>query len=277
MKFSVLMSVYSKENPLFFDSSVNSILSEQSVIPDELVLVCDGPLTAELDSVIGKYQKQFPEIMKVYRLEKNAGLGNALNYGLSKCTYDIVARADSDDICAYDRFEKQISFLECNEDIDIIGSDIDEFEEDYHKPVSYKEMPSDHDEIKRMCKFRNPMNHVTVMFRKKTILECGSYIHLKYLEDYYLWVRAFCNGGKFANINKPLVHVRIGNGMVNRRSDKSYIAGWKELSLYMLKNRMINKMEYYRNILSVSLFVYMPVGIKKLLYKTILRKNKIEN
>lgn len=276
MKFSVLMSVYYKENPFFFDLSIRSILLEQLHIPNELVLVCDGPLTFELDSIIDKYKKQFPEIIKVYRLGKNGGLGNALNYGLSKCTYDIVARADSDDICAPDRFKKQISFLDENKDIAVVGSDIDEFEENYHKPVMYKAMPSDNDGIKKMCKFRNPMNHVTVMFRKNIITECGSYIHLNYLEDYFLWIRLFCRGGKFANINEPLVHVRIGNGMVNRRSDKSYLSGWKKLSLYMLKNGMITETEYYRNILSVGIFVFLPVGIKKILYKTILRKNTNE-
>lgn len=111
MNFSVLMSVYFKENPEYFDLALKSNLLDQTLKPSEFILVCDGPLNIELEKVIEKYSELFPEIFKVYRLSKNGGLGEALNYGLKKCMYEIIARSDSDDICVAERFEKQIEFL----------------------------------------------------------------------------------------------------------------------------------------------------------------------
>lgn len=271
-KFSVLMSVYYKENPKHFAEALKSNLINQTLKPDEMVLICDGDLTDELNEVIAQYEELFPGILNVYRLEFNSGLGNALNYGLSKCKYDWVARSDSDDICVNNRFEVQIEFLKSNPDIDIVSSYISEFDNDLSDLSQCKKMPLSHSEIVKMTKIRNPINHMAVMFRRKTILQIGSYKHLPCIEDYFLWVRAICNGAKLANIDKVLVYVRIGNGMVQRRSNKDYIRSWKILSKYMLDNNLINSIECARNILSIYVFVYTPVRMKKMLYKYILRR-----
>ena len=237
-----------------------------------MVLVCDGPLTAELESVIQGYEARCP-VLKVVRLDENMGLGCALNFGLEQCSYEFVARSDSDDICVPDRFEKQLSEM-LSQGVDIISSYIDEFKEDVANPVRYKTLPTTHDEIVKMAKFRNPINHMAVMFKKSKILEIGSYQHLSYVEDYYLWVRAINNGAYFANIAEVLVHARVGNGMEKRRGNKAYIKSWKALSQYMLENKMISRIEYMMNMISVRFFVYMPVSLKKLVYKHILRKGK---
>ena len=270
-KFSVLMSVYDKEKPEYLDLALESILINQTLLPDEVVLVCDGKLTDELELVISKYEKEFPDVLKVYRLKENIGLGKALNYGLKKCSYDWVARADSDDVCLKNRFEKQIDFLKENPQIDIISSSIDEFDDDWRKPKRRKNMPSAHQKIVEMAKFRNPMNHMAVVFRKKIILDAGSYQHLPYAEDYYLWVRAICNGARLANIREPLVRARVGNGMAERRSDRRCITGRRILSKYMLEHGMINRAEHYKNVLSIVVFVYMPTKTKTWLYNHILR------
>lgn len=275
MKFSVLMSVYFKENPVYFDLALKSNLIDQTLKPDEFILVCDGKLTTELEEVINKYTELFPNIFKVYRLAENKGLGTALNYGLEKCSYEIVARADSDDISDSERFEKQLNFLESNKDIDVLGAAIDEFDSDVSNPLHIKFLPTESKKIYEFAKFRNPVNHVTAVFKKNVIEAAGSYKHILYLEDYYLWLRVINNGYKIANLNDVLVHVRIGNGMVRRRGSRDYISGWEKLSCYMLENKMINKAEYLRNILAVRIFVYMPAPIKNFSYKTLLRKNKI--
>ena len=111
INFSVLMSVYYKESAEYFNLALLSNLVNQTVTPTEMVLVCDGKLTDELENIISIYQEKFSDILKVYRLEENVGLGKALNYGLSKCTYELIARSDSDDICAENRFEKQLLYL----------------------------------------------------------------------------------------------------------------------------------------------------------------------
>lgn len=269
--FSVLMSVYHKENPRHFDLSLESNLVKQTRLPDEMVLVCDGPLTEELDAVIQKYEALCPDVLQVYRLEQNVGLGKALSYGLEQCRYDYVARSDSDDICEETRFEKQLDFIVARE-LDVVSSYISEFEEDPAVPLRVKRLPLEHEELAQMAKFRNPINHMATMFRKSKILEVGSYQHLAYVEDYYLWVRAIVGGAKLGNMDECLVHARVGNGMEKRRGNRAYIASWRQLSRYMRKHRMINRWEYLKNMISVRAFVYMPTSLKSYLYNHVLRK-----
>lgn len=272
-KFSVLMSVYFKEESEYFDLALDSILIKQTLPPNEFVLVCDGELTPELESVIDKYQGLFPDVFRVFRKE-NGGLGKALNFGLPKCCYPLVARADSDDICVPTRFEKQVTFLEQHPEVGIISSYIDEFDTDWTHPTHLKKLPLTPDELYQMAKFRNPLNHMAVMMRKEDVIRIGSYHHIPYAEDYELWVRALMNGVKLANISEVLVHARIGNGMVQRRGTKQYIKSWDILNKEMIVGEMIGYGTYLRNMLSITAFVFMPDSLKNFLYKKVLRNNK---
>lgn len=271
-KFTVLMSVYARENHVFFRKSLESNIDNQSRKPNEFVLVCDGPLSKKLNNVIDEYIYKYPQLFKVYRLNENQGLGKALNFGLNLCSYDIVARADSDDICAFNRYEVQVGYLEKHQEISAVSSYIDEFNDDWTKPFNKKMLPLNNNDLYEFAKFRNPLNHMAVVFRKEDILNVGSYQHVPYVEDYELWVRLLINGYKIANINQFLVHARVGNGMINRRGNKAYIKSWHKLSEFMYKNKMINTIEYMRNIISIRIFIYLPISIKEKLYKTVLRK-----
>lgn len=271
-KTSVLMSVYIKEKPEYLDCSLKSLLCDQTRCPDEFILICDGPITHELENVIKKYEGLFPDILITYRIKDNQGLGRALNFGLSKCSNEIIIRADSDDVCVPNRIETQVDYLLSHPEVAIVSSYIDEFDDDWNKPKRLKTLPLNHEELVQMAKFRNPINHMAVAFRRDSILRIGSYRHIQYLEDYELWIRAIVYGFKLGNIDEVLVHARVGNGMVNRRGDKRYINGWRKLSEYMLNNGMINKLEYLRNMIAVRCFVYMPSGLKSFAYKTVLRK-----
>lgn len=270
-KFSVLMSVYYKEKPEYFNLALESVISLQSLAPDEFVLVCDGDLTPELEAVIKKYESIYPQILKVYRKE-NGGLGKALNFGLPKCSFSLVARADSDDICAPDRFEKQVRYLEEHPEVGIISSFIDEFEEDWTRPTQVKTLPLTHEELYQMAKFRNPLNHMSVMMRKDDVLRIGSYRHIPYIEDYELWVRAMINGIKLGNVGEVLVHARIGNGMVQRRGTKKYIKSWHIINKEMIQAGMIGYGSYLRNMAAITAFVFLPARLKESLYKKVLRK-----
>ena len=273
LRFSVLMSVYEKECPDFFDAALDSILIHQTRIPDEFILICDGPLTPGLEAVIAKYLAMFPFLLKVFRLEENRGLGHALNYGLDKCTCDWVARADSDDSCVETRFEEQLRFLASYPDTDIVSSYIDEFRENPRSPERVKIMPTDHTGILKMAKSRNPINHMAVIFRKSVIEAAGSYLPLPYVEDYYLWVRAIAQGAKLANVGAVLVHARIGNGMESRRGNPKQISGWRTINLFMLKKKMIGAVCFHKNMVAVRLFVFCPQSFKRFLYSHFLRSN----
>ena len=270
-KFSVLMSVYSKEKAEYFDLALESNLTNQTLRPDEFVLVCDGKLTPELEAVIDKYRKLVPDVLKVYRKE-NGGLGKALNFGLPKCSFPLVARSDSDDVCAPDRFEKQIRYFAEHPDVGIISSYVDEFDEDWTKPLHTKTLPLTHEELWEMAKFRNPINHMSVVMRKDDVLGIGSYRHIPYIEDYELWVRAMINGIRFANVDKVLVHARVGNGMLKRRGTRKYIKSWHIMNRYMVQHGMIGNVVYVRNMIAVIVFVFTPIGLKEFVYRKILRK-----
>lgn len=272
LKFSVLMSIYYKEKPEYFDLCLKSILVDQTILPNEIVLVKDGKLTDELEEVLSKYQKKFPKKFNIIALEKNVGLGNALNLGLNKCKYDIVMRMDTDDVSVQDRFEKQIKYMEKHQDVSVVGGFLDEFIEDKDKIERTKMMPCSYEEVKKYAKFRNPINHMTVCFRKKDVLEVGNYQPLFYLEDHYLWARLLVNNKKIENLPYVLVHARIGNGFNSRRGNKKYIKGWKKLQNYLYENQMINLLEKWRNLLGMYIMVYIPNSGRAYLYNNVLRK-----
>ena len=192
MKFSVLISVYIKEKPEFLKKALDSIYN-QTLRPDEIVLVKDGILTRELENVISierkKFENQNIDFVCV-QLQKNMGLGIALQKGLEKCKYEYIARMDSDDIALEDRFEKQADYMRQNSDLSVVGGYIDEFDKE-GKIIRTKTMPLKHTELYKYGKYRNPLNHMTVFFRKKDVLAVGGYQPLKGLEDYYLWSRQY--------------------------------------------------------------------------------------
>ena len=271
-EFTVLMSVYVKEKPSYLDLSLQSVITNQTLPPNELVLVCDGPLSPELDEVINKYLSQYPTIIRLLRLPENVGLGKALNYGLEKCTYNLIARADSDDVCYPCRFEKQVQFMIEHPEIAVVSSYVDEFNDDWQKSHNIKKVPIHDKELRKRAKLKNPMNHMAVMFRRDIILSIGSYQDVPYVEDYDLWVRAMLAGYKFANIGECLVHARVGNGMVGRRSNVAQINSWKKVNALMLESHFISRWEYNRNIVAIKLFVKMPIWLKHIVYNTVLRK-----
>lgn len=276
-KFSVLMSVYFKEEPEALDLALNSVLDKQTLKPDELVLVEDGPLTDELYKVVNDYEKKYPNIIKIYPLEKNSGLGSALNHGLSKCSNDLIVRMDSDDVSCEDRFEKQIDYMIKHPEVSVLGGAISEFEDDPSKPIRLKNMPITYEEVKKYARFRNPINHVTSCFRKKDIESVGGYKDIFYLEDHYLWSRLLVNNKVIENLPDVLVYVRIGNGFLDRRGNKRYVNGWKKLQNYLYKNKFITFYEKERNMLGMYVITYSPKWVRSLLYSKVLRSKKENN
>lgn len=269
-KFTVLMSVYYKEVASFFDMSLRSILINQSLKPNEFVLVCDGDLTTELEDVLQKYCAMFPDVLRLYRKE-NGGLGKALNYGLEKCTYSLVARADSDDICVEDRFEKQVAFMEQHPEFVVSSGSISEFVDDPSSILRTKRNPTTAKGAYKKAKTSNPLNHMAVMFRKDIIIEMGSYHNVPLLEDYDLWTRLLIAGYQVCNMEDVLVYARVGNGMAKRRSSVVQIDGWMKISKNMLNHRMINLFEYCRNYVLITGFVFLPVWLKNIVYSRLLR------
>lgn len=245
--FSVAISVYKNDNPYFFDRALQSITERQTILPDEIVLVVDGSVSVEINTVIAKYEKQYP-VFNIIRLEKNGGLGNALKLAVENSKFDLIARMDSDDVAVSNRFEQQISFLSEHPTIDIVGGDISEFIEDETNIVAYRKVPVRNDEIAKYLKKRCPFNHMSVMYRKAIVAKAGGYKDLFWNEDYYLWIRMFENGAVMANTGTVLVNVRTGKDMYKRRGGLRYFKSEKFLQKYMLKHKIIGFWTYISNV-----------------------------
>lgn len=271
MKFSVLMCVYFKDNSTFFEEALKSIIN-QTVIPNEINIICDGPLTDELYRIINIYKNNY-SFINMYEIEKNVGHGEARKYGIEKCKYDLIALMDADDISVKDRFEKQIKVFENNKNIHVVGGQIYEFIGEKENIVGKRELPELDTDIKKYMKKRCPMNQVTIMFNKKAVIQSGNYIDWYCEEDYYLWIRMVQHNYNFYNIQSNLVFVRVGNEMYGRRGGFKYYKSEKRIQKYMLKNKIINFPIYFYNIAIRFLAeVIIPNKIRGILYKKFLRK-----
>ena len=244
--FSVAISVYKNDNPVYFDRALESITDKQTIKPDEIVLVVDGPVSEEIDAVIEKYSNRY--CLNAIRLETNGGLGNALRIATENCSNELIARMDSDDVSVENRFEQQLSFFREHPETDIVGGNITEFIGEETNIVARRSVPTGNQAIRKYMKKRCAMNHVSVMFRKSSVLAAGGYQDWFWNEDYYLWIRMWLNNAVFANTGSDLVNVRVGADMYKRRGGKKYFLSEKELQRVMLRQGMITYKDYYLNV-----------------------------
>lgn len=271
MKFSVLMSIYFKESPDYFNEAMKSIWAEQSIKPSQIVLVQDGPLSQELYSMISVWEGMLGNALKCVPLENNVGLGEALNIGFQYCDYEIIARMDTDDIAMPDRFEKQLAALE-NLKVDICSSWITEFDQDENTVTALRRLPEGHDDIFKFAKVRCPINHPAVMYRKSMVIKAGGYKSIMWFEDYYLWVRMLIVGAKFYNIQEPLVHMRAGMCQIERRSGIAYAKSELRLLKKFHDLGFLNAAEYFLMITFKFSIRVMPKGIVRQVYKLLRSK-----
>lgn len=270
-KYSVLMSVYHKEKPEYLRQSIESIQA-QTLPTDDFVLVCDGPLNAGLDSVIYKKQQEMGDILNVVRLEKNGGLGNALNEGIKHCKNELVARMDSDDIAYPDRCEKQIAVFNTYSEVSVCSGVVEEFNTTPEIVDAKRVPPETNAEIIEFAKKRNPFNHPCVMYKKSAVEAVGSYQDFYLLEDYYLWLRMLMAGYKGYNIQKPLLHMRAGSDMYLRRAGWKYAKTQKQLFRFMKDRGFIGNGQYIGSCVVRSASALAPNWLRKLMFEKVLRK-----
>lgn len=269
-KFSVSMCVYKNDNPAYFKQALESIIN-QTRLPDEIVVVVDGPIPDSIEDVIKEYEEQ--PSFKVIRLPANVGHGNARRIGMENCTNELVALMDADDISMSDRFEKQIRCFEEDGSISIVGTNIKEFTDSYNNIAGIRAVPQKDADIKAYMKKRCPFNQMTVMFRASEVKKAGGYKNWYQNEDYYLWLRMYQNGAKFRNLADSLVLVRVGNEMYKRRGGIKYFKSEAKLQKYMLEQEIIDLFTYIKNV-SVRLVVQvlMPNKVRGFVYKKFARK-----
>lgn len=268
MQYSVLMSVYIKEQPEFLKTSMESMFN-QTIPPDDFVLVCDGPLTEELDKVIEEQQKLHGTILQVVRLKKNGGLGNALQEGMRHCRYELIARMDSDDISYLNRCERQLAEFSADPMLDIISGTIEEFVDKPEIITGKRILPETHEEICKFSRKRCPFNHPAVMYKKTSVLAAGGYSSEYRLEDYYLWVRMLMNGCYSKNIQEPLVYMRTPIDLYLRRGGWGYAKDMLRFHFWAYRFGWESWNDYLTGAILHSIICVIPNKMRKELYKII--------
>ena len=266
-KYSVLMSLYKKEHPEYLRLALDSMIN-QTIKPDEIVLVEDGPLTDELYKVVEEYKPYLTIVVN----KKNLGLGLALNEGLKACRNELVARMDTDDISKTDRCEKQLKRFEEKPELAIVGSHIDEFVNSIDNVISQRRVPITSEAIYEYAKKRSAFNHPAVMYRKSAVLAEGGYSDLKRNQDVDLFGRMLFKGHKAENIDEALLWFRSSDELAARRKS------WENTKSYIATIKKFWKMGYssfpdYVMVAVAQTGIYiMPVGVQNWVYNNFLRK-----
>ena len=266
------MSVYSKSKPDEFLAAFESIIN-QTVLPDEIILVVDGPIPKDLETAIRVAQNNSSYLI-IKRLPENKGHATARQIGLELASHSFVGIMDSDDISIPNRFEQQLQFLTQHPEIDIVGGQISEFDSLSNRIIGKREVPRYDEDIKEYLKSRSPFNFVTVMFKKESIMKVGGFIEWFCEEDYYLWIRMTLANCKFANLDNILVKVRVDENTYHRRGGWKYFKSEAKIQVFMFKNHLIS---FFRASVNISIRfvvqVLMPNKVRAFFFRTVFRNN----
>ena len=258
------MSLYHKENPGYLDACLGSLF-EQTLPATEIVLVFDGPLPTTLLAVVEQWARQLPIV--TLALPENVGLGQALAQGLQACRHELVARMDTDDVCEPDRFHQQITFLAQHPDVAVCGSCIIEIDPNTEARLATRTVPLSGADIRARLPYRNPFNHMTVVFRKTAVLAVGNYQHFPLMEDWYLWARLMQAGYAGANLPLCLVRARTGAQMMNRRGGLTYVKSEYLITRYFIAQGLTPFWKGWPIFLARSAARLVPSGVRRAIYQ----------
>lgn len=267
--YSVLMAVYHREKPEFFRAAVMSMV-EQTLPPEQFVIVCDGELGEGLEAVVSELTHDRPELFEIVRLPENRGLPFALNTGLAHCRNEYIARMDSDDLALPFRAEQQLKAMQ-RHGADVCSATIAEFSTDPEKEEAYRRTPRTHERILKFARQRNPFNHPCVMYRKSAVTAVGRYENYPYFEDYQLWIKLLSAGYKGYNVQRVLLRMRTGGGMYSRRGGLKYFGHARKLERFKLETGFCSRLDHAKRLGAMFIFCIMPVKLRAALYGRLLR------
>ena len=270
-KYSVLMSLYGRERPEFLRPALDSMLN-QTIPPDEIVLVEDGPLPDSLHEIVREYSSRAPGCFRILVNSSNLGLGLALRKGLEACRNELVARMDTDDISLPDRCEKQLAFFSSHPSTTILGGQIREFVDSPDSPVGERRVPETDEDLKVFLRSRSPFNHVAVMFKKSDVIAAGNYRDWFCNEDYDLWIRLALRGCVFANLPDILVLVRVGLEMYARRGGFKYFMSECRIQWFMKSEHLLSWPRLLLNWLKrFAVELVLPAKLRSWAFRTFVR------
>lgn len=263
--FTVILPVYIKENPLYLKKALESIWDDQTLKPKQIIIIEDGPLTDALYSEIQSWKDYLGDTLDVTSFKTNVGLGIALKKGIDLAKYDLIARMDADDIAHPSRFQMQIDFMIQNPHISVCGSSVTEFINEGELLLE-RQVPENHSEIVQYSKRRNPLNHPTVVFRKATLNQLGSYEDMRAFEDYFLWLKLLKGGALFSNLALPLVNMRVGSSFIARRTGFKYAQNECKFWLSSFQRSYISALDLFINLSTRTFVRLLPLCFLEFIY-----------
>lgn len=270
-EYSVLMPLYKKDNPEWFQYALDSILN-QTKVPNEIVITCDGPLSEELENALQKNLRKAPNLYNVYRFKENVGLGVALAKGIELCKNELIARMDADDFAVSNRCEKQLAVFKENPTIDVVGSNVEEFVGDISNVVSHVVLPEKQSEIVKFAKRRCPIRHPALMYKKEAVLKAGNYRNYRHAQDYNLIVHMILSGAQIYNIQENLMYMRVSPDFYKRRG------GVEQAKLVLRLKKEFYDCKFYSlgdfliSGVGNAVIALLPNTLREALYKAALRK-----
>jgi glycosyltransferase involved in cell wall biosynthesis len=262
--FSLLVAVYDGDQPDHFRRSLRSAVDDQTVPPDQVIIVRDGPVRPEMAECLDQLMASSPVPVTFIPLERRGGLGPALDHGLAASRYDIVARMDADDVAMPHRFEVQLPLME---QADIVGAGLLEFMADTDDIVGQRVPPTDPEHIARYARLHDPFNHPTVIYRRQAVLAAGGYGDLPLMEDYALFARMLRAGARVGNVAEPLVYYRVGTTAFKRRGGTGLLRSELRLQREFLRSGFISPAGYARNVLVRGSYRLVPWWLRRAVYR----------
>jgi glycosyltransferase involved in cell wall biosynthesis len=265
--FALLLPVHAGDVADYVRLAFRSAVDEQTLRPDQVVLVQDGPVPDPVAECVTELRDTSPVPVTFVRLEANLGLGPALDAGLAASEHDVVARMDSDDISMPHRFAVQLPLISAG--ADIVGAGLLEIGSDVSDVVGRRTPPSDPDEIVRYARIHDPFNHPTVVYRRQAVVAAGGYGDLPLMEDYWLFARMLKNGARPANVPEPLVYYRVGAGAYQRRGGRTLLRSELALQRRLLDDGFTTRAQYVRNVAVRGGYRLLPWWVRRAAYRGI--------
>ncbi|MCL2019661.1 MAG: glycosyltransferase [Oscillospiraceae bacterium] len=270
-KYSVLMSVYIRDNPEWLKTAIDSMLG-QTFPPNEFIIVKDGEITEELNKVLTDYEHLYPGLFKIIGFEENRGVGQALGFGAKNCTFEYIAKMDADDYCVPERIEKQVSVFRSNPRLGAAGCLVYEFIGDIENITSCVMLPENHADIVKFAKKRCPIRHSALLIKKEALLDSGSYGDIRVGEDYDIIVKMLMHGYEIFNIQEFLVYMRINPEFFKRRGGIRYLKNIFKLKNSFKKIGFFSTFDFLRSFIPHAVVCLLPNFARDFIYRKLLRK-----
>ena len=267
-QFSVLLPIWAGDRPDFLAAAFESTVDGQTRRPDQVVVVQDGPVGEQLAKRVAELAGASRVPVDVLVLERNIGLGPALDAGLAACRHPVVARMDADDISVAHRFAVQLPVIESG--VDIVGSGLAEFTDDPEQVVGTRTPPIEPADIRQRARFAVPFNHPTVVYRRDLVLAVGGYTDFARMEDYLLWAKLILAGARVANVPEPLVKYRVGAGAYARRGGLEQLRTELEVQRRFRRLGFTTRNQYLRNVAVRGGYRLVPEGLRRAAYRRLI-------